>query len=70
MLAVLAAVALDKIGGTYASVAGRLGVSPSYISDAVNKLEVKLTELRLRSIALSGYDAEGPLYRLKKAEGT
>jgi len=68
-LAGLAAVALDKIGGTNLEVAERLDVSPSSVSDATNRPEAKLTDLRLKIIALAGYDAEGPLYRFSRRSG-
>ena len=68
-LAGLASVALDRLGLQRAEVAQRLGVSSPSISDAVNRPEITLTVLRLRILALAGYEAEGPLYRLKKAAG-
>jgi hypothetical protein len=65
-LAALAGAALDRGGLTSTAAAERLGVSLGTVSDAVNKPEKALTALRLRILALAGYGAEGPLYRITK----
>jgi hypothetical protein len=65
-LAALAGAALDRAGIRSKDAAERLGVSLSSVSDAVNNPAKALTALRLRILALAGYGAEGPLYRITK----
>jgi hypothetical protein len=69
-LTALAKQAVERSGRTLTSIAGELEKSVGYVHDALNRPDRNLTAFRLEILRLvAGYTADGPLFRLRRAEG-